>query len=166
MRRQPGVGGGAASVSSASMDGEAGPVWQGPCSACINLSCHVEEDVALAAEETLSKEEPRIELESPPPGAWVCSSCKSWVSRHKLYCSRVGCPTRRELMQKWKPGDYFCTVCGNHRFKDSSRCQWVHCHSNDWVCPNERCGNLNYAARRFCNTRWCREPRPFSFGKD
>ena len=125
----------------------------------------VEENVEQAAEETQSKEEPTIELESPPEGAWVCSACTSWVSRHKLYCSRVGCPTRRELMQKWKPGDYFCTVCGNHRFKESVRCQWVHCHSNDWVCPNPACGNLNYSARRFCHTRWCWEPRPFDFGR-
>ena len=126
----------------------------------------VEDDMAEAAEETESKVEPSIESESYPPGAWVCRSCASWVSRHKLYCSRVGCPTRRDLMQKWKPGDFWCTVCGNHRFKDSIRCQWVHCHSNDWVCPNPACENLNFSARRFCNTRWCREPRPFSFGKD
>ena len=125
----------------------------------------VEEHMA-AAVEMENKEEPNVEQESPPPGAWVCRACKSWASRHKLYCTRVGCPTRRELLQKWKPGDYFCTVCGNHRFKHSVRCQWVHCHSNDWVCPNPKCRNLNYSARRFCNTRWCREPRPFSFGKD
>lgn len=126
----------------------------------------VEEHVAEAFAEAEWVEEPNVETESPPPGAWVCHACTSWVSRHKLYCSRVGCPTRRELMQKWKPGDYFCTVCGNHRFKNSIRCQWVHCHSNDWVCPNQNCRNLNYSARRYCNTRWCRQPRPFSFGQD
>ena len=135
--------------------------------ACRNagLWAQVEEHMA-AAVEMENKEEPNVEQESPPPGAWVCRACKSWASRHKLYCTRVGCPTRRELLQKWKPGDYFCTVCGNHRFKHSVRCQWVHCHSNDWVCPTPQCRNLNYSARRYCNTMWCREPRLFSCGKD
>ena len=58
----------------------------------------VEEHMA-AAVEMENKEEPNVEQESPPPGAWVCRACKSWGSRHKLYCTRVGCPTRRELLQ-------------------------------------------------------------------
>ena len=52
----------------------------------------VEEHMAAAVEETQIKEEPSVELESPPPGAWVCRACTSWVSRHKLYCSREGAP--------------------------------------------------------------------------
>ena len=65
----------------------------------------VEEHMAAVVAETQLKAEPSVELESPPLGAWVCRACTSWVSRRKLYCSREGCPTRRELMQKWKPGD-------------------------------------------------------------
>ena len=52
----------------------------------------VEEHMEHMVEATQNKEEPSVELGSPPPGAWVCEACKSSVSRHKLYCSRLGCP--------------------------------------------------------------------------
>ena len=44
----------------------------------------VEEHMAAAVEETENKEEPSVELERPPLGAWVCGACMSWVTRHKL----------------------------------------------------------------------------------
>ena len=64
----------------------------------------VEEHMAAAVEETQIKEEHSVALGGPSPGAWVRRVCTSWLNRHKLYCSREGCPTRREMMQKWEPG--------------------------------------------------------------
>jgi len=88
--------------------------------------------------------------------AWPCPQCANMNSKHVLHCTVATCAVRRPLVQQWREGDYYCKDCGNHPYRSSLWCQWVHCHSNEWTRPH--CSNLNYAARKD-HRRWCRRPR-------
>ena len=120
-------------------------------------------DDAEAAEHHAAELRDRSRSPSPEDEdkeAWECPSCTSLNSRHKLHCETPTCGLRRPLVQAWRPGDYYCEDCGNHRFRTSRWCNWVHCHSNDWICP--ACKNLNFAARKTCHTRSCQHPRDWT----
>ena len=120
-------------------------------------------DDAQAAEHHATELRDRSRSPSPEPDdkeAWECPECRSLNSRHLLHCELATCGSRRPLVQKWRPGDYYCKDCGNHRYASSQWCNWVHCHSNDWTCPG--CQNLNFAARKTCNTRSCQRPRDWT----
>ena len=115
---------------------------------------------AEEAQHVASRQRDLSRSPSPEPEdkeAWRCVQCSNLNSKHALYCTVATCGARRPLVQQWWSGAYYCRSCGNHRFARSEFCQWVHCHSNDWKCP--RCKNLNYAARKHCNTRCCKHPR-------
>ena len=99
----------------------------------------------------------------PLEGLWQCDLCDSLNLSRALFCWSLGCGARRTLVQRWKPGDWFCSVCGNHNFANRTSCRWTHCPSmtvkpGDWFCP--ACGNHNYAGRAWCNRDSCRHAKP------
>ena len=80
---------------------------------------------AEEAEHRATKLRDRSRSPSPEPEdkeAWECPECHSLNSRHELHCRVATCGSRRPLVQEWRPGDYYCEHCGNHRFR-LSRCQ-------------------------------------------
>jgi hypothetical protein len=108
--------------------------------------------------------------DSPEPveerGMWACPKCKSMNLRFHLVCQVGNCGTRRELAKPLRPGDWMCPVCLNVNFRGrlrdgQQRCNWSRCTTNNWTCA--QCGNLNYCSRPICQTRICRNPRPFSY---
>ena len=95
--------------------------------------------------------------------AWQCPRCDSMNSRSAMFCASWRCEFPRPLLQEFKPGDWFCTECGNHNFRNRVGCNNTHCPTvrykpGDWMCT--RCGNHNYASRFACNTVSCRMQRP------
>jgi hypothetical protein len=66
--------------------------------------------------------------------------------------------------ERWGPGDWACTECGNHNFKWRGYCQAHRCgfprdsdfKVGDWYCS---CGNRNYSSRLQCNGNRCSLPR-------
>ena len=82
-------------------------------------------DDAQAAEHHTAELRDRSRSPSPEDhdkNAWECPQCRSLNSQHVLHCELATCGNRRPLVQKWRPGDYYCKDCGNHRFASSLWC--------------------------------------------
>merc|ERR1719469_1448002 len=56
-------------------------------------------------------------------------------------------------------GAWACDKCGNVNFKGRTFCNMRKCGApGPWTCL--ACGNENYAGRESCNRRTCNQPRP------
>ena len=122
----------------------------------------LEDKTAKAAERECREESP---LPDQKKAMWACVACGIMNTVHHLHCqvSRYG--EGRPLLQQFdlRAGDWLCVECNNHNKGWRTLCNWTACQTRNWICPWEGCGNLNRSNRKFCNTRWCRYPRPFDF---
>ena len=116
-----------------------------------------------------SRSPSRSRSRSPPQNwderAWQCPRCESMNHRSLMFCASWDCRESRPLMQQKLPGDWFCSVCGNHNYERRRSCNNTHCETmqhkpGDWHCP--ACGNHNFAVRTVCNKKTCRARRPRS----
>ena len=76
------------------------------------------------------------------------------------------CNGRRPLTEPFRPGDWFCYMCGNHNYASKWECAHTYCPTRtrkpgDWDCP--RCGNFNYSRNSHCIGRRgkCSHPKVF-----